>query len=49
MRLTRSRTLNSPVGLLTLAGHGDRLTNLTMDGAAHPPLDRSHWVQDPAP
>jgi methylated-DNA-[protein]-cysteine S-methyltransferase len=47
-RLTRYRILDSPIGLLTLAGQGDRLTNLVMEDTAHPPLDRSRWIKDAA-
>ena len=46
MRLTRYRTIDSPVGLLTLAGQGDCLTNLVIEGAAHPPSDRGRWRED---
>lgn len=46
MRLTRYRTVDSPVGLLTLAGQGDCLTSLVMEGGAHPQPDRSRWVED---
>ena len=45
-RPTRYRTLDSPVGLLTLAGQGDCLTNLVIEGAAHPPSDRGRWRED---
>ncbi|MHB1784969.1 MAG: methylated-DNA--[protein]-cysteine S-methyltransferase [Acidimicrobiales bacterium] len=44
--MTRCRTVDSPVGLLTLAGQEDCLTNLVMEGGAHPPPDRSRWVED---
>ncbi len=46
MRLIRSRTVDSPIGLLTLAGHRDVLTNLVMEGGAHLPPDRTRWVRD---
>ena len=46
MRLTRYRIVDSPVGLLTVAGQGDCLTNLVMEDAAHPPSDASQWVED---
>lgn len=46
MCLTRYRRVDSPIGPLTLAGQGDRLTNLVMETAAHPPPERHHWVQD---
>ena len=48
MRLTRYRTIESPVGLLTLAGHGEGLTNLVLEDGAHPPPERSRWVEDAA-
>lgn len=47
-RPTRYRTIDSPIGLLTLAGQGDCLTHLVMEGATHPPSDRSQWVEDMA-
>ena len=47
-RLTRYRSIDSPIGLLTLAGQGDCLTNLVMEDTAHPPSDRSRWVKDAA-
>ena len=46
MSLTRWRSIYSPIGLLTLAGQGDCLTNLVLEAAAHPPSERSHWVED---
>ncbi|MHB8497828.1 MAG: methylated-DNA--[protein]-cysteine S-methyltransferase [Acidimicrobiales bacterium] len=46
--MTRYRTVDSPVGLLTLAGQGGCLTNLVMEDTAHPPSDRSRWVEDAA-
>jgi len=48
MGLTLYRSIDSPVGLLTLAGQGDCLTNLVMKDTAHPPSDRSSWVEDAA-
>jgi methylated-DNA-[protein]-cysteine S-methyltransferase len=40
------RTVNSPIGLLTLAGRGDVLTNLRMvDQTYEPP--RADWLPDP--
>ena len=47
-RLTRYRTIDSPIGLLTLAGQGDCLTNLVMEDSAHPPSDRGRWREDTA-
>ncbi len=46
MELTRYRTVDSPIGLLTVAGRGDALTNLVIDDPAHPPSERSRWVED---
>ena len=48
MRLTCFRTVDSPVGLLTLAGQEGCLTNLMMEDAAHPPSDARRWVEDAA-
>ena len=48
MGLTRYRTIDSPIGLLTLAGQGDCLTNLVMEDSAHPPSDRGRWGEDTA-
>jgi len=39
------RTVDSPVGPLTLAGHGDTLTNLRMVDQTHEP-DRAGWEPD---
>jgi methylated-DNA-[protein]-cysteine S-methyltransferase len=39
------RTVDSPVGPLTLAGHGDTLTNLRMVDQSHEP-DRESWEPD---
>ncbi|MCL5948781.1 MAG: methylated-DNA--[protein]-cysteine S-methyltransferase [Actinobacteria bacterium] len=44
--MTRYRNIDSPVGLLTLAGQDDRLTHLVMETTAHPPSERNHWVED---
>ncbi len=46
MQLTRYRTVDSPIGRLTVAGQGDALTNLVIADAAHPPAERSRWVED---
>ena len=48
MSLTRYRTIDSPIGRLTLAGQESCLTNLAMEDGAHPPSDCSHWVEDMA-
>ena len=47
MALTYYRTFDSPIGILTLAGEGDSLTNLVLEDVAHPPDDRRGWVEDP--
>jgi methylated-DNA-[protein]-cysteine S-methyltransferase len=47
MTPTRSRTIDSPVGPLTLAGHGRTLTNLRMVDQTHPPPDQGAWENDP--
>lgn len=46
MDLTYCRTVDSPIGPLTLAGHDSWLTNLVMEDQAHPPQGRASWVQD---
>jgi len=46
MRLTRYRTVDSPIGPLTLAGSGDVLTNLVMEGGADMSVDRTAWTED---
>ncbi len=46
MTPTRFRTIDSPVGLLTLAGDGDALTHVRMEHQAHPPSHRSSWTRD---
>lgn len=43
---TRYRIVDSPVGLLTLAGQGDVLTNMVLERSAHLPEERSRWVED---
>jgi methylated-DNA-[protein]-cysteine S-methyltransferase len=42
----RYRTIDSPVGLLTLAGHGSALTNLRMVDQTYEPI-RADWSVDP--
>ncbi|MGC8472552.1 MAG: methylated-DNA--[protein]-cysteine S-methyltransferase [Acidimicrobiales bacterium] len=44
--MTRYRTIDSPIGLLTLAGPRGCLTHLVMEDAAHPPSERGRWVED---
>ncbi|MEE6137756.1 methylated-DNA--[protein]-cysteine S-methyltransferase [Mycobacterium sp. 050128] len=41
------RTIDSPIGLLTLAGHGSVLTNLRMVDQTYEP-GRADWSPDPA-
>ena len=45
MTVTCYRTMQSPVGPLTLAGHNEVLTNLRMEDQAHDP-GRAGWVRD---
>jgi methylated-DNA-[protein]-cysteine S-methyltransferase len=44
--MIRHRTIDSPVGLLTLAGHGSALTNLRMVDQTYEP-NRADWSVDP--
>jgi methylated-DNA-[protein]-cysteine S-methyltransferase len=44
--MIRYRTIDSPVGLLTLAGHGSALTNLRMVDQTYEP-SRADWSVDP--
>ncbi len=46
MDQTRCRTVDSPIGPLTLAGTGGVLAHLVMEGQAHPPPHRDGWVED---
>jgi methylated-DNA-[protein]-cysteine S-methyltransferase len=43
---THHRTMASPIGTLTLAGHGDTVTHLRMDDQSHPPAGREAWTRD---
>lgn len=43
--MTSYRTIDSPIGLLTLAGHGDVLTNLRMVDQTYEP-SRADWLLD---
>jgi methylated-DNA-[protein]-cysteine S-methyltransferase len=43
IRRTIRRTIDSPVGPLTLAGHGTTLTNLRMVDQTHEPAGREGW------
>ena len=45
---TTFRTMDSPVGVLTLAGRDGVLTNLRMDDQAHPPAGQPDWEPDDA-
>jgi methylated-DNA-[protein]-cysteine S-methyltransferase len=44
--ITRARTLESPIGPITLAGDDDSLTRLVMHDQRHAP-DLTQWPQDP--
>ncbi len=44
--MTEYRTVDSPIGPLTLAGHGSTLTNLRMVDQTHEP-NRAGWTRDP--
>jgi methylated-DNA-[protein]-cysteine S-methyltransferase len=44
--MIRYRTIDSPIGLLTLAGHGSALTNLRMVDQTYEP-NRADWSVDP--
>lgn len=41
-----ARTIDSPIGPLTLAGVGDTLQYLLMEDQAHAPRERGGWVHD---
>lgn len=43
----RFREVDSPVGPLTLAGRGGRLSHLCMHDQRHPPAGRDGWEPDP--
>ncbi len=45
--MTRYRTIDSPIGTLTLAGNGSVLTNLRMVDQTYEP-DRADWISDDA-
>ena len=47
MTSTRCRTIQSPVGPLTVAGCDQTVTNLRMEDQTHPPPDRHQWREDP--
>jgi methylated-DNA-[protein]-cysteine S-methyltransferase len=44
-RTTTCRTVDSPVGPLTIAGYDDTITNLRMEDQTHEP-DRTGWTRD---
>jgi methylated-DNA-[protein]-cysteine S-methyltransferase len=46
MTTIHCRTIDSPVGPLTLAGHDHALTNLRMVDQTHPPPDQGTWEED---
>ena len=46
MTVTWYRTVPSPVGPLTVAGHDEVLTNLRMEDQTHPPAGRPGWKRD---
>ena len=46
MTTTTFRTIDSPVGTLTLAGRDGILTNLRMDDQTHAPADQPDWEPD---
>ena len=48
MNDVRSRTIDSPVGPLTLAGDGKTITNLRMTDQTHPPPDQAGWSPQPS-
>jgi methylated-DNA-[protein]-cysteine S-methyltransferase len=43
-----SRTIDSPVGPLTIAGDGRTVSHLRMQDQAHPPSGRDRWQDDSA-
>ena len=45
--ITYARTIDSPIGPITLAGDDDALTRLVMHDQRHAPSDLAHWPQDP--
>ena len=47
MTVTRCRTVESPIGPLTVAGDGHVVTNLRMTDQTYPPPDQYHWRHDP--
>jgi methylated-DNA-[protein]-cysteine S-methyltransferase len=47
--VTRTTTLDSPLGPLALTSEEGWLTGLYMAGQAHSPLDRGGWAEDKGP
>jgi methylated-DNA-[protein]-cysteine S-methyltransferase len=45
--VTRARTIDTPIGPITLGGDDDALTRLVMHDQRHAPADQSRWPQDP--
>lgn len=43
---TRTRTVDSPIGPLTLAGDDQALTHLAMHNQTHPPSGQDRWEDD---
>jgi methylated-DNA-[protein]-cysteine S-methyltransferase len=48
MTITLCRTIDSPIGPLTVAGDGETVTNVRMTGQTYPPPDEQSWHRDPA-
>lgn len=46
-QITTFRTIDSPIGRLTLAGRGGTLTHLRMVDQTYEPADRDEWRHDP--
>lgn len=44
---TTCRTIDSPVGPITVAGHGDVVTTIRLPGQDHEPVGWEGWVEDP--
>ena len=45
--VTQARTIDSPIGPITLAGDDDVLTQLVMHEQRHAPVDIEHYPNDP--
>ena len=45
--VTRARTIDTPIGPITLAGDDDALTRLVMHEQRHAPANQNSWPQDP--